>query len=77
MYLGFGGKQLLQSELITSIWSDNTLAVQQYQDTNPPIATSVMQGLWNLGNNFISAGREVNFIAEQEVRALTASCNRA
>ncbi|GLI68263.1 hypothetical protein VaNZ11_012618, partial [Volvox africanus] len=63
LYLGFSKLRRSSSSRLNNLWDLKQWNVTEYQDTKVPTTNYILMTLWNLGNNFISAIREVAFYA--------------
>ncbi|KAG2422329.1 hypothetical protein HXX76_016114 [Chlamydomonas incerta] len=63
MYLGFKGLRRSTSDRLNSLWDDPMWPTTVYKDTKVPSFEHKNVTLWNLGNDYISAAREVAYYA--------------
>ncbi|GIL79405.1 hypothetical protein Vretimale_18290 [Volvox reticuliferus] len=63
LYLGFSNLRRSSSSRLNNLWDLKQWNVTEYQDTKVPTTSYILMTLWNLGNDFISAVREVAFYA--------------
>ncbi|KXZ48338.1 hypothetical protein GPECTOR_28g744 [Gonium pectorale] len=75
MYLGFKGLRRSPSAKLNDLWDEPQWNMTQYQDTKVPSYKSMMVTLWNLGNDFISAVREVAFYASANKLYISSGTN--
>lgn len=59
LYLGFGGLRPPDDADQKTVWDDDVLDVSFYDTATPPALTTIQDGLWSLGNNWLIAAREV------------------
>ncbi|PNW87648.1 hypothetical protein CHLRE_02g142166v5 [Chlamydomonas reinhardtii] len=63
MYLGFKGLRRSSSDRLNALWDDPMWPTTVYKDTKVPSYDHKNMTLWSLGNDYISAAREVAYYA--------------